>query len=158
MKKRMYLTALALLLIQSALLLKAETVQYLVLTQNDREVAKFALTDAPVLTFSGSDLVVTCAGSTLSTNMAGLKTSFEDVSLGIREIEGSDEARPSLAFGQATFEGLKPGATVAIYTLDGKTAGSTRADATGRASVSLAHLGRGVYILRTPSRSYKIKN
>lgn len=44
------------------------TVQYLVVTQNDGSVTKFALTDVPVVSFDGDSIEVTAASYVCSFN------------------------------------------------------------------------------------------
>jgi hypothetical protein len=140
-------------------LLWAEAVQYLVLTKNNTEVAKFALNDKPVITFSEGNLIVTCGGEEiLSTSMEGLKSSFEDVSTGIQDMRSEDPLRPKISFGEALFEGMKPGSRITVYTLDGKVVDYTTVTEDGRAKLDVGQLGKGIYILRTPSQSIKIKN
>ena len=143
----------------SLLPFRATATQFLVLTQQDGTVSKFALTEMPVITFSEGNLVVTCGEQTLTTSMEGLKTSFEDLTTDIRQPEGkAQDNKPVFAFGQASFEGMKPGDRIMVYTLDGKTVGNAKADAEGRASIDLNGLGHGVHILRTPTQSFKIKH
>ena len=137
----------------------AET--YLVLTQASGVVSRFALTDSPVVTFADGCLVVTCGETTLTTSMTGLRSSFEDVSTAISsptagKATGGDA--PTFSFAHSAFEGLKAGDTVDIYTLDGRKAGSAKADGEGRAAIDLTPLGRGVYILQTPTIRIKIKH
>ncbi len=141
--------------------LKAEKIQYLVLTQTDgSEVARFALSEMPVISFTENDLVVTCGNKSITTPMEGLQTTFsvEEPSTGISDMTTDDRQRPQVAFGQAVFSGLKAGERVIVYTLDGKMTGSFEADSDGRAVVELSAMGRGVFILRTPTRSFKIRN
>ena len=126
----------------------AQAAQYLVLTQAGGEVGRFALADTPVITFADDNLVVTCGEATLTVSLEGLKSSFEDVSTAI--------TAPS--FTHSTFEGLKASDTVNIYTLDGKKIGTVQADDNGQAGVDLSPYGRGIYILRTPRMSIKIRN
>ncbi len=69
----------------------------------------------------------------------------------------ADGSQMSFSAGQALMTGLKAGAHVYLYTADGKTIGSVTATADGRAVVDFNSLKGGqVYILRTPSASYKI--
>lgn len=139
--------------------LRMAATQYLVLTQQDGTVSKFALTELPIITFSEGQLVVTCGGQTLTTSMEGLKTSFEDVPTSIQQVERDDKPlRPAITFGLASFEGLKAGDVITVYSLDGKTLGNTKADGEGRASIDLSGMGHGVLILRTPTHSFKIKH
>ena len=67
--------------------------------------------------------------------------------------------KPEFANGKACFSGLKPGAQVSVYTLDGVKVMSVAADASGAATVDLGSLDKGtVYILRTPTAGYKLMN
>ena len=160
MKKKVVnlLALVALLLPLSAM---AESVQCLVLTESNGAVSKFALTDAPVVTYSGSDMVVSCGDQTMTVGLEGLTLTFgemettriETVKDGVTESD-----RLQFSFGEASFEGLQPGALVSVYSIDGKMQTKVKADQDGRASVSLMSLPKGVYILRTPTKSYKIKN
>jgi hypothetical protein len=160
MKKKVVnlLALVALLLPLSAM---AESVQCLVLTESNGAVSKFALTDAPVVTYSGSDMVVSCGDQTMTVGLEGLTLTFgemettriETVKDGVTESD-----RLQFSFGEASFEGLQPGALVNVYSIDGKMQTKVKADQDGRASVSLMSLPKGVYILRTPTKSFKIKN
>ena len=67
--------------------------------------------------------------------------------------------KPEFADGKVYFSGLKPGARVSVYTLDGVQALTVAAGSDGKASIDLGSLEKGtVYILRTPSAGYKILN
>lgn len=157
MKKRSFILIMAILFLPS--LLMAGTVQYLVLTRNNTEVAKFSLNDTPVITFSDGNLVVTCNGEQkLSTSMEGLKNSFESVETGIQDIMSDEPAKPRFSFDEAVFEGLKSGEQITVYTLDGKAVSHTTANANGSATINISNLGKGIFILRTPSQNIKIKN
>ena len=164
MKRKSLLTkmlmAVALMLPCSMQAEELTEVQYLVLTQTDGTVSKFALSDSPLMTYQGSDVLVACGEHTFQTNMEGIATctfSTETVPTGISETSRpSSDGQPLFSFGTASFEGMQPGSRIAVYTLDGKAVASTVADGEGRANVSLAGLQRGVYILRTPGKSYKI--
>ena len=159
MKKKVVnlLALVALLLPLSAM---ADTVECLVLTESNGTVSKFALAEAPVVTYSGSDLVVSCSGQTMTVGLEGLKLSFgemettriETVKDGVKDAD-----RLQFSFGEASFEGLTPGALVSVNSIDGKMVTKVKADQDGRASVSLMSLPNGVYVLRTPSKSFKVK-
>lgn len=159
MKKKLVnlLVLVALLLPLSAM---ADTVECLVLTENNGTVSKFALAEAPVVTYSGSDMVVTCGDQTMTVGLEGLKLTFgemettriETVKDGVKDAD-----RLQFSFGEASFEGLTPGALVSVYAIDGKMVTKVKADQDGRASVSLMGLPNGVYVLRTPSKSFKVK-
>ncbi len=160
MKKKVVslLALMALLLPSSAM---ADPVKCLVLTESSGAVSKFALADAPVVTYSGSDIVVSCGGQTLTVGLEGLMLTFGDMEPTRIEAIKDGVAEPDrlqFSFGEASFEGLKPGALVNVYSIDGKMQTTAKADQDGRASVSLMSLPKGVYILRTPTKSFKIKN
>lgn len=164
MKKKTLLNSLALLALLLAPLQaafaqeSAAEVLCMVLTQKDGTVSQFALKDAPVVTYEGDALVVTCGEQSLATPLSGIATfTFEKVTPdGITQTEvGKPEA--IIAFGNASFKGLKPNATVGVYSIDGKLLHSAKADANGDLSISLNAYTHGIYILCTPTQSYKIK-
>ena len=163
MKKKQMIIQMALavmLLLPGTILAQAMTdVQYLVLTQTDGTVSKFALGDSPIITYSAGDVVVTCNGQTFKTSMEGVANctfTTEKVPSGIENLQ-AEGSKAVFAFSTASFDGMKPSSTITVYTLDGKAVASTTADNDGHATVSLAQLGRGVYIIRTPQKSYKVK-
>lgn len=159
MKKKVVnlLALVALLLPLSAM---AESVKCLVLTESNGAVSKFALADAPVVTYSGSDMVVTCGDQTLTVGLEGLKLTYDEMDItGIEKVKDSavESDRLQFSFGEASFEGLQPGALVSVYSIDGKMQTKVKADQDGCASVSLMSLPKGVYILRTPTKSFKLR-
>ena len=138
----------------------ADTVECLVLTESNGTVSKFALAESPVVTYSGSDMVVTCSGQTLTLGLEGLKLSFgemETTSIDVVKDSTVDPDRLQFSFGEASFEGLTPGALVSVYSIDGKMVTKVKANQDGRSNISLMSLPKGVYILRTPSKSFKVK-
>ena len=156
MKKKL-VSLLALVALLLPLTAMAENVQCLVLTESSGAVSKFALTD---VTYSGSDMVVTCGDQTLTVGLEGLTLTYDEMEVtGIDVVKDStaDPDRLQFAFGEANFEGLQSGALVSVYSIDGKMITRVKADNEGRANISLSNLPSGVYILRTPSKSFKIK-
>ena len=163
MKKKALLRAFALLtllLLQAQALLARvaeENVTCMVLTLTDGTVNRFALTDAPTVTYEGENLVVSTGDEQFTTALSGIsQLTFEQVPLGIGEM-GKESTKPVFTPGQARFEGLSTHATVSVYTIDGKMLSSTRANEEGTVSIDLSTLPQGVYILRAPNQSYKIK-
>ncbi len=163
MKKKALIRAFALL---TLLLLPAQTllarvaeenVTCMVLTLTDGTINRFALTDAPMVTYEGDNLVVSAGEEQFTTALSGIsQLTFEQVPTGINEMS-EESPKPVFTPGQARFEGLKTHATVNIYTIDGKMLNSMRANEEGIVSIDLSTLPQGVYILRTPNQSYKIK-
>ena len=163
MKKKALIRAfalLALLLLPAKALLARvaeEHVTCMVLTLTDGTVNRFALTDTPVVTYGGENLVVSTGDEQFTTALSGIsQLTFEQVPTGIDEMV-EESQKPVFTPGQARFEGLKNHATVSIYTIDGKMLSSMRANEEGTVSIDLSTLPQGVYILRTPNQSYKIK-
>lgn len=68
----------------------------------------------------------------------------------------NDDAPKAIISSDGTLhgEGLKAGSRVSIYTINGESVGSATASATGTVDIPLN--GRGVYIVRTPEKSFKI--
>lgn len=138
--------------------LRAAGGQLLVLTLADQSVTKFALTDSPVVTYSGNDIVVTCGENVFQTSMADIRTvTFQDGEATAIEKVIAPEEKATYAFGSAAFEGLQAGSTVTVYTIDGKVVGTSKADADGRATADMTGLQSGIYIIRTANKSFKIK-
>jgi hypothetical protein len=136
----------------------AETTLCMVLTQKDGTVSKFALKESPVMTYEGENIVVNCGDQQLSTEMAGISDiKFEESEIDGIETISNSEPQAAFSFGKASFSGLKADAMVHVYTIDGKMLISTRANIDGEAQIDLGTLSRGIYIVRTPSKSYKIK-
>jgi hypothetical protein len=159
MKKKVVnlLALVALLLPLSAM---ADTVECLVLTESNGTVSKFALAEASVVTYSGSDMVVTCGDQTMTVGLEGLTLTFGEMeTTRIEAVKDGvkDADRLQFSFGEASFEGLTPGALVSVNSIDGKMVTKVKADQNRRASVSLMSLPNGVYVLRTPSKSFKVK-
>ena len=150
------IAALAMLLLPTSM---RASEQLLVLTQTNGSVTKFALTDDPVITYKGNDVIVTCGENVLQTSMADITDiGFKkEETTGIEETVAASESKTTFSFGQAGFEGLQPGERVLVYSMDGKVISAIKADADGRAQVDMNDLQTGVYILRTAKKSFKIK-
>ena len=131
---------------------------FLVLTETNGTKTEFPLESQPVVTFEQNNLVVTCNGKTLSTALTDVSEySFiqRNVTAGINNLPGKgtgkEAATPSFSFHNAEVSGLKEGANVGIYDLNG-------ADAAGHVTLNLSSLPKGIYILRTPTKSFKFVN
>lgn len=153
------IVALLLAPLQAALAQESgEEVLCMVLTQKDGTVSQFALRDGPIVSYEGDALVVNCGEQSLTTPMAGIaKFTFEQVVVDAIATVQNAQPEARIAFGNASFSGMKPGANVSVYSIDGKCLHTVKADADGHLRVSLDAFVPGVYILRTPTQSYKIK-
>ncbi len=137
-------------------------VQYLVLTLNDGSVSKFALTDAPEISFNDNLMVVTCDGDELSTELADVDNyTFvtEQVATKVSPITVKDGKSVSdVAFRNAQITGLNADGHVTVYDINGKAITTLVADAEGKVNVDLSNLSKGIYILHTPTKNFKITN
>lgn len=162
MKKIIKLTMMA-LLTALAVPASAETSSYLVVEQTNGETVKFALASEPVQTYSGKETTITAGESTLTYSLDGIKEqrfTTENVSTGIKTVNTDDSpaTRQQISVNGAEVTGLKSGDRVQVYTIGGRLVKQSVADGEGRAAVSLGTLPQGIYILRTPSKSFKIAN
>ena len=170
MKKTSFigLIALTLLLIPIsgfAQTAQEKTITCLVLTETNGTKTEFALDSLPVITIETNDLVITCKGNKLSTALTGVQDYHfieKKVPTAISRIPANDPkseaAVPSFSFRNAEVSGLKAGARVAIYNLNGTQISSVTADGEGRVALDFSSLPKGVYILRTPTKSFKFMN
>lgn len=170
MKKISFIGLIALTLSFIPLSGFAQTVQekiitYLVLTETNGTKTEFALDSYPVVTIEGNDLVITCEGKKLLTALTGVQDYHfieKKVTTSISNFPTNDPkgetATPSFSFNNAEVSGLKAGARVAIYNLNGTQISSVTADGEGRVVLDFSSLPKGVYILRTPTKSFKFMN
>ena len=149
MKKKIFILFLWLLLPQ-VLLAKVNAV---VVHQTNGTKTVFLLADAPVVTYSGNTLV--------------LKTSTKEASMpveGIENVTFEEYSVPTL-IDEATitsdgilFRQLAAGSEVQVYTVDGKTVSTLKADGSGVVALDLSALPKGVLIIRTPDTTIKVNN
>lgn len=170
MKKISFIGLIALTLSFIPLSGFAQTVQEkiitcLVLTETNGTKTEFALNSYPVITIEANDLVITCESKKLSTALTGVQDyhfTEKKVTTSISSVPANDPKgetpTPSFSFSNAEVSGLKAGARVAIYNLNGTQISSVTADGEGRVTLDLSSLPKGVYILRTPTKSFKFMN
>lgn len=170
MKKISFIGLIALALSFIPLSGFAQTVQKkmitcLVLTETNGTKTEFALESFPVITIEGNNLVITHNGNQLTTALTGVQDYHfieKTVTTSISSVPSNDpknEANtPQFSFSNAEVSGLKAGARVAIYNLNGTQISSVTADGEGRVALDLSSLPKGVYILRTPTKSFKFMN
>ena len=148
----------------------AQTVQKkmitcLVLTETNGTTTEFALESFPVITIEGNNLVITHNGNQLTTALTGVQDYHfieKTVTTSISSVPSNDPKNesntPQFSFSNAEVSGLKAGAKVAIYNLNGTQISSVTADGEGRVALDFSSLPKGVYILRTPTKSFKFMN
>lgn len=167
MKKISFIGLIALTLSFIPLSGFAQTVQekiitYLVLTETNGTKTEFALDSYPVVTIEANELVITCKDQKLTTALTGVQDYHfieKKVTAGISSVPSNDpknaSVSPQFSFSNAEVSGLKAGAKVAIYNLNGTQISSITADGEGRVALDFSSLPKGVYILRTPTKSFK---
>ena len=170
MKKISFIGLIALALSFIPLSGFAQTVQKkmitcLVLTETNGTTTEFALESFPVITIEGNNLVITHNGNQLTTALTGVQDYHfieKTVTTSISSVPSNDPKNesntPQFSFSNAEVSGLKAGARVAIYNLNGTQISSATADGEGRVALDLSSLPKGVYILRTPTKSFKFMN
>ena len=129
--------------------------------QKDGKVTTFAFTEKPVVTYSGSDLVLSTTKTTVQYPVYLLKKLVFDVEWTksvshIEEIKSSDIAF-SFHDGSLTISGGKPSSIVTLYSVKGVKVGQYRLDADGRANIPTQGLGRDIYIVKTNRLSFKFR-
>ena len=170
MKKISFIGLIALALSYIPLSGFAQTVQKkmitcLVLTETNGTTTEFALESFPVITIEGNNLVITHNGNQLTTALTGVQDYHfieKTVTTSISSVPSNDPKNesntPQFSFSNAEVSGLKAGAKVAIYNLNGTQISSVTADGEGRVALDFSSLPKGVYILRTPTKSFKFMN
>lgn len=170
MKKISFIGLIALALSFIPLCGFAQTVQErlitcLVLTETNGTTTEFALESFPVITIEGNNLVISHNGNQLTTALTGVQDYRfieKKVTAGISSVPSNDPKNasntPQFSFSNAEVSGLKAGARVAIYNLNGTQISSVTADGEGRVALDFSSLPKGVYILRTPTKSFKFMN
>ena len=170
MKKISFIGLIALALSFIPLSGFAQTVQKkmitcLVLTETNGTKTEFALESFPVITIEGNNLVITHNGNQLTTALTGVQDYHfieKTVTTSISSVPSNDPKNesntPQFSFSNAEVSGLKAGARVAIYNLNGTQISSATADGEGRVALDFSSLPKGVYILRTPTKSFKFMN
>ena len=137
----------------------------LVLTETNGTTTEFALDSYPVVTIESNDLVITCKDQKLTTALTGVQDYHfieKKVPTSISSVPSNDPKNasntPQFSYSNAEVSGLKAGARVAIYNLNGTQISSVTADGEGRVALDFSSLPKGVYILRTPTKSFKFMN
>jgi hypothetical protein len=139
--------------------------QVLVIVSGSDSVA-FALTDAPVITYEGNNLVVKSLGDSLVADLAGVRYFFEERSIADNTttainnvtLPGIGKEKPQMGFADGMVSGLRAGDVVRVYRINGTLVKTVKADTQGHAALELSQLPNGVYIIKTPNNSIKIIN
>ena len=149
MKKKIFFLFLWLLLPQ-VMLAKVNAV---VVHQTNGTKTVFLLADAPVVTYSGNTLVLKTAKKEASMPVEGIENvTFEDYSVPTL----IDEA--TITSDGILFRQLAAGSEVQVYTVDGKTVSTLKADGSGVVALDMSALPKGVLIIKTTVTTIKKNN
>lgn len=126
--------------------------------QKDGMVFHYSFTEKPVVTYSGSELVISASGLTVQyplhtlrkmTFVTEVPEGIDDVLMPDTEFHFSEES--------ADVRGEEPGSPVFVYDVRGALCAEGVIDLQGKAYIPLHQLPSGVYIVKTKSTSFKIK-
>lgn len=121
--------------------------------------ATILLSERPLVTFAGNDLVVTTPTDVVCyPSDEVVKFTY----VGADEIAGMASAGWAgivFSFGDGclTVANLSAGAAVSVYMPDGRLLSSATADAHGRATLTLPETAGGVYVVKTPTVAFKLR-
>lgn len=156
MKRKLTLLTL---LLMTAVGLRAQNA--VAIHQVDGQVATFAFTDKPVVTYSGSDLVLTTTKTSVQYPVYKLKKIDFGISLddatGVKDVEKKADVQFSFAGGTLTVRGGEAGSSVYIYTIEGIQVGHYRLDSDGNATIPMQGLGKDFYIMKSKSFTFKFR-
>ena len=153
----------ALVLMAPAFLHAATTTQYLQITEkNSTDTVFFKLSAKPVLTCNSDTLKATDGTTSVAVALSKVIdyrfVEKADVVTGINTVKNQD-SNAAITSGEAIFSNLKAGTPVRVYTVDGRLVSTYVASPDGRVRVDFSNFKPGVvYILRTPTNSYKVIN
>ena len=132
------------------------------LLRNGKKVS-FAFAEKPVIALSDANLSVSVRGvERVSYAYADVQRVVveSDVVNAINDVVSDSKSQHvvfNLSAGTLAVEGLASNEQISIYATDGKLVLSQKANAEGKAAVSLAGLQQGIYVVRTQSGiSYKL--
>lgn len=144
---------------------KTELRTFLVLNETNGTKMEFELTKNPIISVQENTLVIKAGEDELSTMLTDVANyTFEKklVTTGITTLSNNERAEqtvePSFSFRNAEVSGLKAGTKIFVYNLNGSLVTTTEANAEGKAAINFSSLEKGIYILHTPTKSFKIVN
>ena len=129
--------------------------------QVDGQVATFAFTEKPVVTYSGNDLVLTTTKTSVTYPIYKLRKIDFDISFD--ELTGIDEAKVktdvqfSFCGGTLTVRGGEPGSQVTIYNIKGVKVAQYRLDDDGNATIPTENHGKDFYVVKSKSFTFKFR-
>lgn len=146
-----------LLLLASLAAMPSFAADYLKVEDGNGTATYFALDEKPVVTFTADNLVLTTAKETIQYPLSDYRSfSFADQTTAIGK---TVQNAVTITIGSTVrAEGLIPGSTVTIVSLDGRLIGRATVSKNGQAEISLQG-NTGIFIFKSTSKTFKfIKN
>lgn len=133
----------------------AANVQYLTIVVNGKAVS-FSLAEHPVITYANNTLVVKTATEEVEIPVASISGyEFEEEPSAVRDLQ---LGKPSIGGGRVVFTQLQPGASVQVFTTDGRKVASATAGSNGTAMLDLSTQPKATYVVKSPESSFKVIN
>lgn len=142
---------LLLVLMLMTVTMRAEEKAMCVVVYEEKGTTSFSLTEKPVVTFVGEEVQLVSGKVTVRYALDGyLKMTIEDKATDIRPV--ADDAF-RITDGDVTAYGCRQ---LSLYTVDGKCLETTTPSKSGTSTLSIASLKKGVYLVVTESKTFKI--
>lgn len=142
---------LLLVLMLMTVTMRAEEKAMCVVVYEEKGTTSFSLTEKPVVTFVGEEVQLVAGKVTVRYALDGyLKMTIEDKATDIRPV-ADDDFR--ITDGDVTAYGCRQ---LSLYTVDGKCLETTTPSKSGTSTLSIASLKKGVYLVVTESKTFKI--
>jgi len=128
--------------------------------QKDGNVATFAFSEKPVVTYSGNDLVLTTKQTTVTYPVYMLQKIVFDLKDIVDDVDALEvEGKSEFSFQGETLNisGGEPGSSVFIYNMSGMMVGQYRLDSNGHASIPISGMDKSLYIVKTTRFTFKFR-
>jgi hypothetical protein len=117
--------------------------------------ASFTLTTEPIITFSGTNMIITCGTSYTTYGIDDVSYyDYDDVETDISTIK--NKSNLSRQGDVITLSLLNSGSRVNLYNVEGQLIISKKADTRGNLTINLSTLSKGVYLLKSNTLTIKI--
>lgn len=157
MEKRKLFTVLLLWLIAVGAWAQNAVIVY----HYDGTTSSFAFTEKPVISYAGSDLILTTTKTTVQYPVYMLRKidfgdSLDNTTVGIEQVQSVD-AQFLFSDGRLAIQGGEPYTHVYIYTLAGTKVGDYQLDSQGSASIPTTSLSNDIYVVKTKRFTFKFR-
>ena len=128
--------------------------------QKDGNVATFAFSEKPVVTYSGNDLVLTTKQTTVTYPVYMLQKivfDLKDIADDIDALEVEGKSEFSFQGETLNISGGEPGSSVFIYNMSGMMVDQYRLDSNGHASIPISGMDKSLYIVKTTRFTFKFR-